>query len=70
MITFYDNHALFDANSNTNTAIALDKLKENTSQLTKPEYLNDEESRPFHDDINKRIQRIQQNYFLERRSFL
>jgi hypothetical protein len=70
MITFYDNQALFDANSTTSTAIALDKLEENTSQLTKPECLNDEESHPLQDDIHKRIQRVQQNYFLERRSFL
>lgn len=70
MITFYDNQALFDANNNTNTAIAFDEFKENTSQLTKPECLNDEESRHFQDDINKKIQRVRENYFLERRSFL
>lgn len=68
MITFYDDQAPFDANSTTNT-IEL-KSKEKTSQLNKAEGINDEEIRAFQADVNQRIQRVQENYFLERRSFL
>ncbi|MEG3968496.1 MULTISPECIES: hypothetical protein [unclassified Microcoleus] len=68
MITFYDNQPLFDANSTTN-AIEL-KSKEENSELNKADYINDEKTRPFQTDINQRIQRVKENYFLERRTFL
>lgn len=68
MITFDDNQALFDANSTTNT-IEL-KSKEENPQLNKADCLNDEKTRPFQTDVNQIIQRVQENYFLERRSFL
>ncbi|MEG4799914.1 hypothetical protein QUB63_08200 [Microcoleus sp. ARI1-B5] len=68
MITFYDNQALFDANSTTNT-IEL-KSKEENYQSNKADCINDEKTRPFQTDVNQRIQRVQENYFLERRSFL
>ena len=67
MITF-DDQALFDANSTTNT-IELNS-KENTSQLNKTECINDKEIRAFQADVSQRIKRVQENYFLERRSFL
>ncbi|WP_333471345.1 hypothetical protein [Microcoleus sp. herbarium12] len=57
MITFYDNQALFDANSTTNT-IEL-KSKEENSQSNKADCINDEKTRPFQTDVNQRIQRVQ-----------
>jgi hypothetical protein len=68
MITFYDEQATFEANSTTST-IEL-KSKEDNSQLNKAEGINDEGIRSYQADVNQRIQRVQENYFLERRSFL
>lgn len=68
MITFYEEQASFDASSTTNT-IEL-KSKEDNSQLNKAKDINDERIRPFQTDVNQRIRRVQENYFLERRSFL
>lgn len=68
MIAFYNDQAPFGANSTINT-IEL-KRKEDNSQLNKAECLNDEEIRPCQTDVNQRIQRVRENYFLERRSFL
>lgn len=68
MITFDDDQAPFDANSTT-SIIEL-KSKEDTSQLNKAECINDKKICPFQAEVNKRIQRVQENYFLERRSFL
>lgn len=71
MITFYDDQKTpFDPNSTTNIVSAFDRGKESTSQLNKAEYTSAEEIRPFQSDINQRIQRGQENYFLERRIFL
>lgn len=70
MISFYDNQALFDDNSNTSTAIAFNNSQENTSQFNKAECINERENRAVQADVNQIIQRVQENYFLERRSFL
>jgi hypothetical protein len=70
MITFYDDQASLNTNSTTSTVAPFDKSKENKSQLNKAECLNDEGIRAYQADVNQRIQRVQENYFLERRSFL
>lgn len=46
------------------------KQKEDTSQFNKTEAINDDGIRSCQADVNKRIQRVQENYFLERRTFL
>jgi hypothetical protein len=70
MVTFYDDQAPFNANSTTNIVSTHGRGKEITSELNKAECSSAEGIRPFQADVNKRIQRLQENYFLERRSFL
>lgn len=68
MITLYDEQVPFDAHNTINTSEL--KKKEDNYQLKKSECINDERFRPSQVDINKRIQQVKENYFLERRSFL
>lgn len=70
MITFYDDQVPFNANSTTNIVSTLDRGKESPPQLNKTECTSAEKIRPSQTDVNKRLQRLQENYFLERRSFL
>lgn len=70
MITFHDDQAPFNANSTTNIVDTSDRGKESTPQLNKAEGINDGGIRPFQADVNQRIQRLQENYFLERRVFM
>jgi acid phosphatase class B len=70
MITFYDDQAPLDTNSTTSIVVTFNKSKENTSQLNKEEYINDEEIRSSQADVNNTIQRVKENYFLEHRSLL
>lgn len=70
MITFFNKQPPFNGNSTTSTMVTLAKSKEDTSRLHKAECTSTQGVRPFQVDVNKRIQRLQENYFLERRSFL
>lgn len=70
MITFYDDKIPSDANSSTNIVNTFDKGKESTSPLNKAGCSIAEGIHPLQTDVNRRIQRLQENYFLERRSFL
>ena len=44
--------------------------KEDKSQFNETEFINDDRSRSCQADVNQRIQRVQANYFIERRTFL
>jgi len=70
MITFYDEQSPFDTNSSTNIVNTFDKGKESPPQLNETECTSAEKIHPSQTDVNKRLQRLQENYFLERRSFL
>lgn len=70
MITFYDRQISLDAGNATNSVATFDKKKGNASRPEEGECINGQRSRPFRSDINQRIQRVQESYFLERRIFL
>gem|GEM_PF-3557367 len=46
------------------------KHKQDTSQFNQTESINDEGNCPFQANANKEIQRVQEHYFLERRTSL
>ncbi len=46
------------------------KHKENSSQFNETEFLNERKSSSRQADVNRRIKQVQDNYFLERRTFL
>jgi hypothetical protein len=46
------------------------KHEEDTSQINKTESTNDDQIHSCQADAKKRIQHVQENYFLERRNFL
>ncbi len=46
------------------------KCKEDRPQFDETKFLNERTSSSYQADVNKRIQQVQDNYFLERRTFL
>jgi len=70
MITFFSKQSPFNVSNTANVIFTFDTSKEDVFELNKVEYINNEEIRSLQADVNRRVQRVQENYFLERRSFL